>query len=182
MRWRWLLLLLLGCSGLAFAVTTTLPRGDDRFRLGWSRDQVDSALTARGVETQTTGNDFITTAGETPGVEYVEYQFVPAPHTSGFLWKVTYGYRVPYDHKVFEGARGTLVADLGSPSDEHRSNPEAGDVVDKLTWVDALTSVQLAARWTEHQDASADRMLVTWIDRKLQKEVTVLIRRRAEKK
>ncbi|TMQ71931.1 MAG: hypothetical protein E6K80_04105 [Candidatus Eisenbacteria bacterium] len=180
---RRLLLVFLALSGLAFApASISLPRGNADFRLGWARSQVDSALAARGVTPQTAGADFITTSGETPEVEYVEYSFLPAPFGSPLLWRVIYGYRVPYDHTAFESARGTLLGDLGQPNDEHHADPENGDVVDKLTWVDALTSVQLGARWTERQDPGADRMLVTWIDRKLQKVISVVIKKRGEKK
>jgi hypothetical protein len=179
---RWLSLLLLALSGLAFTPPASqLPRGDDRFQLGWTRDQVDSALAARNVETQTAGNDFITTAGEIADIEYIQYSFFPSPHGSAFLWKVTYGYRVPYDHEVYEAARGTLLGDLGPPDEEHKADPEKGDFVDKLTWADAATIVQLGARWTERQDPGADRMLVTWIDRRLQKLTSVQIHKKTKK-
>jgi hypothetical protein len=179
---RLFLLALLALSGLAFAPAGTVPRGNDIFHLGWSRAQVDSSLAERGIEAQTSGNDFLVTAGQSPEIEYVEYKFLPAPHGTPLLWRVTYAYRVPYDRDVFEGARGTLVGDLGQPSEEHRSDPKAGDVVDKLTWADAMTIVSLGARWPEIQDPTADRMLVTWIDRRLQRMVSVQIRKRGEKK
>lgn len=180
---RWHLLILLALSGLAFAPTTRqLSRGTPIFELGWARTQVDSALAARDVKALSVGNDFITTPGETRGVEYVEYKFVPTAHGSPLLWRVTYGYRVPYDREAFESAKGTLVGDLGSPDEEHRSNVKAGDVVDKLTWADAATVVQLGARWTERQDPGADRMLVTWIDRRLQKMASVQQKKSLKKK
>jgi len=34
-----------------------------------------------------------------------------------------------------------------------------------------LTAVQLGARWTGAPDPNADRMMVTWVDRRLQKLV-----------
>lgn|SRR5262245_20462015 len=180
---RWLSLLLLALSGLAFSpATASMPRGNERFQLGWTRDQVDSALTARGIESRTSGVDFITTPGEEPEVEYIQYSFVPTAHGPGLLWKVVWGYRVPYDRQVFDGARGTLMGDLGQPDDEHRSDLQKGDVVDRLTWADGLTIVQLGARWSEPQDARVDRMLVTWIDRQLQKQAEVRIRTEAKPK
>jgi hypothetical protein len=180
---RWQLLLLLALSGLAFApATPSLPRGTPIFTLGWARTQVDSALAARSVEALTAGIDFITTPGETPEVEYIEYSFVPVAHGSPLLWKVTYGYRVPYGQEVFEGAKGTLIGDLGQPDEEHHADVKGGDLVDKLTWADASTVVQLGARWPEHQDEGADRMLVTWVDRRLQKMASVKNKKAANKK
>jgi len=180
---RWHLLALLALSGLAFAYpATSLPRGTDRFQLGWARFQVDSALAARGIERSSAGADFIVTPGESPDVEFVQYSFVPSPGGIGFLWKVTTGYRVPYDHDSFEGVRGQLVSDLGPPSEEHRADVAAGDLADRLLWADARTSVQLGARWSPVQDPRADRMLITWIDRQLQKRVEVQLRKRTEKK
>jgi hypothetical protein len=102
-------------------------------------------------------------------------------HSSPLLWKVTYGYRVPYGRDVFEGAKGTLIGDLGAPDEEHRSDVQAGDLVDKLTWADAATIVQLGARWPERQDEGADRMLVTWVDRRLQKMASVQIKKTKKK-
>ena len=180
---RWPLLVLLALCAVAFSTPdATLPRGNERFHLGWARFQVDSALAARGVERLSAGGDFITTPGESPEVEYVEYSFAPSPHGTGFLWKVTFGYRVPYDRVVFDGARGTLVTDLGPPAEEHLSDPKNGDLLDNLTWADARTVVHLGARWSEHQDEGADRMLVTWIDRQLQKRVDSQIRKQGKGK
>ena len=177
---RLFLLALLALSGLAFAPAhAPLPRGTEVFTLGWSRAQVDSSLAEHGVTPLSGGSDFLTTPGSSPEIEYVEYRFLPAPYGTPLLWKVTYGYRVPYDREVYEGARGTLLGQLGAPAEEHRANPKAGDVVDKITWADAATVVQLGARWTEIQDPAADRMLVTWVDRRLQKVASAQIRKRA---
>jgi hypothetical protein len=177
------LLALLALSGLAFAPPhSTLPRGNDVFTLGWSRAQVDSSLAEHGVRPLSGGNDFLTAPGSSPDLEFVEFKFVPAPHGTPLLYKVTYGYRVPYGRDVFESARGTLVADLGAPSEEHRSNPDAGDVVDKITWADPATIVQLGARWTLIQDPAADRMMVTWVDRRLQRVASVQIHKNRGKK
>lgn len=169
---RWPLLALIAFSGLAFTPPTPeLPRGTRDFRLGWANFQVDSALDARGAEILSTGFDFITTAGESPEIEYVLYSFATTPQGPSFLWKVTVAYRVPYSHEDFEGVLEALRSDLGPPADEHRAAPKAGDLEDRITWVDVRTAVQLGARWHEPQDERADRMLVTWTDRKLQKAV-----------
>ncbi|HET9325439.1 MAG TPA: hypothetical protein VFQ05_01575 [Candidatus Eisenbacteria bacterium] len=179
---RWQLLILLALSGLAFApATQTLPRGTLAFTLGWARSQVDSALADRGVEPISAGSDFITTPGESPEVEFIEYSFVPMAHRGALLWKVTYGYRVPSDRQVFEGARGTLVGQFGAPHEEHKADVKAGNFEEKLLWVDGLTAVQLGARWTERQD-TADRMMVTWVDRKLQKQASVQVKPKGGKK
>jgi len=178
---RWQLLALLALSGLAFAPANQqpLPRGNLAFSLGWARTQVDSALASRNAEVISAGSDFISTTGETPDVEYVEYSFVPMAHRGALLWKVTYGYRIPTNREMFEGAKGTLLGDLGPPQDEHHADVASGDFEDKLTWADASTVVQLGARWTGRQDNS-DRMLVTWVDRRLQKLAS--IRQKSEKK
>jgi|KBSSwiStaDraftv2_1062776.scaffolds.fasta_scaffold269350_2 hypothetical protein len=178
---RWQLLVLLALSGLAFApASQPLARGNLAFTLGWARTQVDSALASRNVEVISAGNDFISTPGETPEVEYVEYSFVPMAHRGALLWKVTFGYRLPSDREVFEGAKGTLLGDLGAPQEEHHADVPSGDFEDKLTWADASTVVQLGARWSQRQDAS-DRMLVTWIDRRLQKLASVRVNKDKKK-
>jgi hypothetical protein len=171
---RWPLLALLALAGLAFTpATTALPRGTQDFRLGWAYFQVDSALGARGAGVISHGPDYITAAGERPGVEYVLYSFVSTPQGPSFLWKVTVAYQVPYGRAEFDAVRDALLADLGPPADEHRTQPEAGDLEERITWVDLRTAVQLGARWSEIQDARADRMMVTWTDRRLQKLVEV---------
>jgi len=156
-------------STVAFASpAATLPRGDDRFQLGWSMTQVDSALAANGIEVVSRGFDFITAAG-TPGAEYVEYRFAITPDWPSRLWRVTTVYPAPYKRQDFDGVRGTLEGLLGEPNDVRP--PKGGDLEERVSWVDALTSVQLGARWTEPQDPKVDRMVVTWVDRKLQKAV-----------
>jgi hypothetical protein len=168
------LLALVILSGIAFATPgATLPRGDDRFQLGWTMTEVDSTLSEQGTEILSRGFDFITAAGEAPGVEFVEYRFATTPDWPSRLWKVTTAYAAPYSRQEFEGVRGTLETVLGSPSEEKRPNAKAGDPVERVSWVDQLTAVQLGARWTEPQDPQVDRMIVTWTDRKLQKQVEV---------
>lgn len=171
---RWPLLALLALSGLAFTpAPQSLPRGTQDFRLGWAYFQVDSALAAREAEVISTGRDFITAGGEIDGVEYVLYSFFASPQGPTFLWKVTIAYRTPYGRPEFQAVRDALLADLGPPADEHRADPKAGDLEERITWVDPRTAVQLGARWPEIQDARVDRMMVTWTDRRLQKLIEV---------
>lgn len=156
-------------STVAFASpAATLPRGDDRFQLGWSMTQVDSTLSSNGVEILSRGFDFITAAGA-PGVEYVEYRFSITPDWPSRLWRVTTVYPAPYQRQDFDGVRGTLEGLLGEPNEVKPA--KTGDPEERVSWVDALTAVQLGARWTEPQDPKVDRMVVTWTDRKLQKAV-----------
>jgi hypothetical protein len=177
---RWLLLALLILSGLALAPPAqTLPRGTERFRLGWAAFQMDSALRAREVETLSRGHDFLTTMGEEPSVEYVQYSLTTSPLGPSFVWKVTVAYRVPYTRAEFDSLSEVLIAGLGTPAQRQTPDFSAGLTEEKLTWVDALTSVQLGARWNVPQDPRADRMIVTWTDRRLQKVVEVQRRKPA---
>jgi hypothetical protein len=160
-------------STVAFASpAATLPRGDDRFELGWSMTQVDSALSANGVEILSRGFDYITAAGS-PGAQFVEYRFATTPDWPSRLWKVTTAYPAPYKRQDFEGVRGTLEGLLGEPSEVKHPSVKAGDPEERVSWVDALTAVELGARWTEPQDPVVDRMVVTWTDRKLQKQIEI---------
>jgi len=169
---RWSLLLVLALSGLAFtAADRTLPRGDDHFRLAMTRAQVDSSIASRGLRVISSSHEHLACAGEVPAVEFEQYAFAPAPHGPGFLWRVTIAHRVPYRRADFDSVRDALVRRLGEPAETEA--PEASDVdaVHKLTWVDPSTTVQLAARWSVPQDPRADRMMVTWTDRRLQRMV-----------
>ena len=56
------------------------------------------------------------------------------------------------------------------------------DGLHKVTWVDVRTAVQLAARWPERPDPRADRMLLVWTDRQLQKLVEAQALRKPKKK
>ena len=179
---RWPLLALLALCGMAFAPSrSALPRGDDNFQLGWTTTRVDSALGARGVPVLSRGYDFLTAAGERPEIEFVQYAFAPKPHGPSLLWKVTVAYRVPYTLEQFESVRGGLTGLLGAPDEERLADPEAGNLMSKITWVDSRSAVQLGARWPEIQDPRADRMIVTWTDRRLQKQVEVQRRANGKK-
>jgi hypothetical protein len=41
----------------------------------------------------------------------------------------------------------------------------------QVIWVDPVTAVQLGARWGADHERDADRMMVTWTDRRLQRLV-----------
>jgi len=167
---RWPLPLLLALSGLGFAsVEHSLPRGNDSFRLAMDRAQVDSAVAARGVRVLSAGNDYLACVPHDPTVEFEQYAFVPSPQGPGYLWRVTIAYRVPYRRAVFDSLRQALARHLGEPAEDVA--PRDSTEVHRATWVDPMTSVQLAARWPEHPDPRSDRMLVTWTDRRLQKLV-----------
>ncbi len=173
---RWVLLLLLALSGLAFA-PRALPRGSDRFHLAMTRVEVDSTLAARGLTILSGSPSHIACAGDVPQVEYEQYDFAPSAYGPGLLWRVTVAYGVPYQRADFDSLRDDLTALLGEPAQV--DEPEAGEIgaTHKVTWVDAHTSVQLAARWNEHPDPRTDRMLVVWTDRRLQKMVEAQRRR-----
>jgi hypothetical protein len=171
-RMRWLSLpLLLLCA--AFTTSTSfLPRGSQDFQLAFTRAQVDSAIAARGTEVISRGPAYIACAGSSSRVEFEQYDFAsPAAGGESHLWRVWIAFRVPYTRGDFDSLETSLKDDLGQPSEVTEPDPSDVAGVHKLTWVDALTSVQLAARWPEHPDPRADRMLVVWTDRRLQKIV-----------
>lgn len=167
-RFPLLLLLWLPCLT---APAHALPRGTDQFRLAAGRAGLDSSLAARGLAVLSSGATHVTSAGDSPLVEFEQYDFAPSVMGAGLLWRVTVAYRVPYSRADFDSLRAALTSDLGEPA--QADEPPAGDpaAIHKVTWVDARTSVQLAARWVERPDPRADRMLVVWTDRRLQKLV-----------
>jgi hypothetical protein len=146
-----------------------LPRGDDRFWLGMTRAQVDSAVAARGDSVITDDTAFLVCGGGDPDVEYVQYSFFRAPHDVDLLWRVTYGYRHGATSAEFARAREGLTRVLGEPQRASNDEGRSGETTQMLAWGDEFISVSLGARWSEHPDPNADRMLVTWIDRRLQK-------------
>ena len=71
-----------------------LPRGNDLFRLGMSRAQVDSAVAGRKLAVLSDGTAYLVCASDDPLVEYEQYSFFLPPHGYEVLWKVTIGYRL----------------------------------------------------------------------------------------
>jgi hypothetical protein len=165
--------------GLLGAGPSALPRGNDHFQLGMLRAQVDSAVAARGLTVLSNGTAYLVCTSDDPRVDYEQYSLFQAPHGVEYLWKVTIGYRFDASPADFAAVRGELRRRLGEPA------TDTGDVSDatlvdgshptptaqQAVWADASTAVQLGARWTHAPDPSADRMVVSWTDRRLQRLV-----------
>lgn len=154
-----------------------LPRGNDRFRLGWSRVQVDSAVAARRLAVISDGTAYLVCGSDDPAVEFEQYSFFLPPHGEHTLWKVTLGYRLESSRADLDSVRVRLAARLGAPNADTDANVPPSDgyghrpmpAERQVTWVDPSTSVRLGGRWTEQPDRNADRMLVTWTDRHIQR-------------
>lgn len=162
---------LLASSAALASASQLLPRGSHDFQLAYSRAQVDSAITARGLEVISRGPTYIACSNPSPAVEFEQYDFAPTTNGDSRLWRVWIAYRVPYARQDFDSLKTEMEVNLGEPNEMMAPLPSDPTGVYKLTWVDALTSVQLGARWPEHPDPKADRMLVVWTDRKLEKVV-----------
>lgn len=169
-------------TGLALGIlgagpSTPLPRGNDHFRLGMLRSQVDSAVAARGLSVISNGTAFLVCASDDPRVDYEQYSLFRAPHGTDYLWKVTIGYRFDASAADFAAVREELRRQLGEPTTDTRDADGASSAdgshppAQQAIWADASTAVQLGARWTGAPDPSADRMLVSWTDRRLQRLV-----------
>jgi hypothetical protein len=177
----WLLLGLLvsAIPGPGGPAAATVGRGDDNFWLGMSRTQVDSAVTARRDTVISNGTGFLVCRGSDPAIEYVQYSFLTAPHGLQYLWRVIIGYRLSASTTDFINAREGLIRLLGEPETDTWKDREAAGDRDALpsetsqlvAWADAMTVVRLGARWSDAPDPSADRMLVTWTDRRLERVV-----------
>jgi hypothetical protein len=158
---------------------TLLPRGNEHFRLGMIRPQVDSAVAARGVSIISNGTAFLVCASDDPAAEYEQYSFFQAPHGTDYLWKVTIGYRLTASTDDFAAVREELRRQLGEPvtdtwdagdmSSAYGSRPAS--TAPQVVWADAFTAVQLGARWNGAPDPNADRMRASWTDRRLQRLV-----------
>lgn len=155
-----------------------LPSGNGHFRLGMSRAQVDSAVSSRGMEVISSGLTFLACRSDDPAVEYEQYSFFQMPHGMLILWKVTIGYRLDASAADFAAARDELKRRLGEPASDSwvvgdaapngsRPGPSAGQAI----WADPFTTVQLGARWSTAPDRNAERMMLTWTDRRLQRLV-----------
>ena len=172
---------------LGFGPSATLPRGNDHFRLGMSRSQVDSAVAARGLSVISDGTAYLVCASDDPMVEYEQYSFFRAPHGTDYLWKLTIGYRLTVSTADYAAVREVLRRQLGEPATDSwdaGGAPSSDDsrraaTAQQAIWADASTTVQLGARWTGAPDPNADRMMVSWSDRRLQRLVEA--RRRKDK-
>jgi len=155
-----------------------LPRGNDHFRLGMFRSQVDSAIAARGLSVISNGTAYLVSASDDTTVEYEQYSFFRAPHGTDFLWKVTIGYRLTASMADFAAVREVLRRQLGEPATDSWDTGEARSpdappaaTSQQAVWADISTAVQIGARWTGAPDPNADRMMVSWTDRRLQRLV-----------
>ena len=180
MRWLSLPLLLL-VAALA-AASQALPRGSQDFQLAASRSQVDSMIAARGLPVLSRGPTHLACAGASSAVEFEQYDFAPSAGGQGHLWRVMIAYRVPYGRADFDSLQSRLVNDLGDPAEVDAPAANDPDGLHKVTWVDIRTAVQLAARWPERPDPRADRMLLVWTDRQLQKLVEAQALKKPKKK
>lgn len=169
------------------ALSAPLPHGNDHFRLGMSRAQVDSAVAARGLSVISNGTAFLVCASDHPTVEYEQYSFFQAPHGMDFLWKVTLGYRLTASTADYAAVREELRRQLGEPATDSwdagvASSPDdsrPAATTQQAVWADPSIAVRLGARWTGSPDRNADRMRVSWTDRRLQRLVEA--RRRKDK-
>lgn len=171
------------CLLLAASVSiasSPLSRGDGHFWLGMTRAQLDSAITARADTVVSNGTAFVVCRTGDPEVEYVQYSFFTPPHGADLLWRVTVGYRLTASTADFAQARAELTRILGDPQADSWNaddtppstfDTQVPETSQRVVWGDGETSVSLGARWTEAHDAKADRMLVTWVDRRLQRLV-----------
>lgn len=156
-----------------------LPRGNDEFRLAMSRAQVDSAVAARRLRVLSSGSAFLVCASHNPEVEYEQYSFFQAPHGITFLWRVTIGYRLTTSREDLDIVLAELERRLGEPASDTGGAAEPGTATGapptptarQVIWADPLTAVQLGGRWGDDQSRKADRMMVTWTDRRLQRLV-----------
>jgi hypothetical protein len=174
--------LLLLASGLLSAATAsaTVPRGTDDFTLGSPPEQVTRRIEQRGLEVFSTGVDVMSCSSDDPRVEYETYEFFPGPHGATMLWRVTIAYRMPYPAEWISDAEAELAETLGPP-DSVGVLPQSmfdEDPPRMSVWGDARTQVKVGGRARGAIDP-ADRLFVTWTDRKLQRLIDA--RRRMER-
>lgn len=154
-----------------------LPRGNDDFQLGMLRAQVDSAVAARRIPILSGGSAYLVCGSDDPAVEYEQFSFFTVPHGMTFLWKVTVGYRLATSPRDLEAVRVELARRLGEPASDNGNGVAPTSVsgtplppaARQVIWVDPFTAVQLGARWGREDERKADRMIVTWTDRRLQR-------------
>ena len=176
---RTLLVTSLALLALGPGPSRPLPHGNDHFHLGMNRAQVDSAVAARGLAIISNGTAFLVCASDEPAGEYEQYSFFMAPHGLDLLWKLTIGYRLTASTADYAAVREDLRRILGEPDTDSWDAGDAASPADsrpsattqQAVWADAFTAVQLGARWTGAPDPKADRMVVTWVDRRLQRLV-----------
>ena len=159
-----------------------LPRGDRMFTLGMTRAAFETLATERGIEILSDQAGFLATTSDRDQVEFERYAFLGQGGAKPVLWRATIAYRVPYARPDFALIEAELRALLGDPTEVSEANDhELGRVPSRaVSWTDGITAVQLAGRWPEVQDPRADRMLVTWTDRKMKRAVDAVRKRERE--
>lgn len=170
-------LIALAVGVLGSAPVVSLPQGNEHFRLGMSHAQVDSAVAQRGLRVISDGTAYLVCASDDEAIEYEQYSFFQIPHGKDILWKVTLGYRLDVSIVDYALVRERLKSQLGEPAADSwvaRPAPAPGDpkpepTSQRAVWADEHTAVQIGARWTGAPDANADRMMVSWVDRRLQR-------------
>jgi hypothetical protein len=144
-----------------------------------SRAQVDSAVAARRLAVISSGGAHLVCASSDPAAEYEQYSFFQGPHGMVFLWKVTVGYRLGASPADLDPVFAELSRQLGPPASDSGAEPGPASAAGappppsarQVIWADPLTAVQLGARWNDGPPHPADRMMVTWTDRRLQRLV-----------
>jgi len=168
-----LVLLIAAAMPAAAATPPKLPRGDDVFRLGMSRDELKLALLGAGMRLTQDEPDFVQCEGRDPRVEYEQYSFYALAHGAGVLWRVTFAYKHDLPASEFAEVDSLLRPELGGPTDslEVASTDHYDSVPERrLRWIDDRTMVMLAARWPKSPQP-ADRMIVEWSDLKLRRSI-----------
>ena len=161
--------------GFLGAAPAELPRGNDHFQLGMTRAEVDSVVAFRRLRIVSNGTAFLVCAGGDSAVEYEQYSFFRAPHGMDYLWKVTLGYRLSASTADYAAVRGEMLRLLGEPStdtwdgDQAEADHRPPSPTQLAVWVDNNVAVRLGARSSGSPDPNADRMMVTWTDRRLQR-------------
>jgi hypothetical protein len=169
------IMLALGVLATATAAPP-LPRGSAGFQLGMLRAQVDSAVAARRLPVLSDASAYLVCGSDDPQVEYEQYSFFQAPHGMKLLWKVTIGYHPGTSRGELDTVLTQLRGRLGDPASDTEATTESGvpttdarPAARQVIWADPLTIIQLGGRWDDEQVRSADRMMVTWTDRRLQR-------------
>jgi len=167
------LLALAGCAALAGAAE--LPRGNDRFRLGMTRAELQAKLQERRVEPLSNARLVVATTSADPDVEYERYVFVPAAGAE-VLAEVTLAYRLPFNRTRFDAVMEDLLLELGEPNEHVAPGQGTDRALETMIWTDGRVAVRLGARWTEQQDPRSDRMMVTWTDLRMRQAVAAALR------
>lgn len=165
----------------AAACLADIPRGTDDFTLGSSPEQVRFRIEERGLKVFSTGVDVVSCSSDDPRIEYETYEFFPGPHGATLLWRVTIAYRLPYPAEWVSDAETELAEVLGNPDSTGSIGQGMFDENPSrmVVWGDARTQVKVGGRPNGAKIDPADRLYVTWTDRKLQR--TIDARRRQDR-